>query len=469
MVIGSGIATSVAPGPMVLATLGVFLLPITKETGFSRATVTGAYSVAAIGTAIGLLIVGRLLDRYAVRYISVPSMVGVALSMAGMVVAPPVVAVYMIPWFFVGVFASGVMIPFTKAIVSWFDNRRGLAIGVQSGMLGLGNSLTPLLAAALIVGLGWRGAYGVLALITLVVGLGAITALVRVRAEKDVRGRLIKETQENGREISLGVPGLTSMEALRSRHFWLICFGLGLVGIVITGVQVNLVPLMSDRGLPVNEAVFLLTIMGIASTVGRVIGGFILDRVHATITGTIVILAPIAGLFFLHPPFGSVAVAVALIGLALGIELDLLPLLVTRYLGMRAFGEIIGVLQAVFVIGTAFGPLLLGVGYDTFGSYDPVIPVLIGVLVVSALLIAVLGKYRYPAVKGFDKVAQQDELAAAELLSEIAENEGPGRQAEPGRTRQRGPSSSWCRRLSRVLTVPCGAQLLRLNHSDRRD
>ena len=135
-------------------------------------------------------------------------------------------------------------------------------------------------------------------------------------------------------------------------------------------------------------------------------------------------LAPIAGMFFLQPPFGSAVVAVAFIGIAFGIEGDLAALLITRYLGTRNFGQIFGPVQAMFLLGSALGPLLLGLGYDELGSYDPVIPVLMGVLVTGAVLIATLGRYTYPAVSGFDQLAARDELAAAEVLSDIAESHG---------------------------------------------
>jgi predicted MFS family arabinose efflux permease len=211
---------------------------------------------------------------------------------------------------------------------------------------------------------------------------------------------------------------------LRTRQFWNIALGLGMVGLVIVGLQVHLVPMMTDRGLSNDQAAQLLVVFGLASIVGRVVGGVIIDRVHGSIVGPIVMLAPIAGMFFLEPPFSTAALAVAFIGIAFGMEGDLLALLITRYLGTRSFGQIIGPVQAMFILGSAVGPLLLGLGYDRLGSYDPVIPVLMGVLVVGAVLIATLGRYVYPAITGFDRLAAKDELAAAEVLSDLAESRG---------------------------------------------
>jgi predicted MFS family arabinose efflux permease len=193
---------------------------------------------------------------------------------------------------------------------------------------------------------------------------------------------------------------------------------------------VHHVPMMTDRGLTADQAGALLLVFGLASQDGRVAGGFILDRVHGALVGPIVMLAPIAGLLFLYPPFSTAAVAVAFIGVAFGIEGDLLALLITRYLGTRDFGRILGPVQAVFILGSAFGPLLLGLGYDTLGSYDPVVPALIAVLVAGALLIATLGPYTFPPVAGFDELAAADELAASQVLTELAEG-GPGQAPAP--------------------------------------
>ncbi|MFI6424475.1 MFS transporter [Promicromonospora sp. NPDC050880] len=423
VVVGAGTANAVGP-QLYLATTGVFVLPIVEDTGFSRTTVTGAYSVAAVGMVIGLIVVSRLVDRYAARYILVPSFVLFAASMATIGLTPPVEAVYFVPCFLVGFFGAGTAVPATRVVVGWFDNNRALAVGVVTGIIGLGAALGPVLAGALIDSVGWRQAYAAMGVVAALVSVTMITLFVRGRAERHVRGRLVAETQAGDRDVRLELPGLTFAEALRTRQFWGIALGLGMVGVVVVGLQVHLVPMMTDRGLSADQAAQLLVVFGLASLVGRVLGGIVIDRVHGAIVGPVVMLAPIVGMLFLYPPFPTAAVAVAFIGIAFGIEGDLLALLITRYLGMRSFGQIVGPVQAVFILGSAFGPLLLGLGYDELGSYDPVIPVLMGVLVTGAVLIGTLGPYVYPAVRGFDRLAARDELAAAEVLSDLAGGEG---------------------------------------------
>ncbi|MCV7373831.1 MFS transporter [Mycolicibacterium arabiense] len=436
MVFGAGTAAAVGP-QMYLATIGVFVAPIAQDTGFGRTTVTGSFSVAAVGMVVGLIIVSRLVDRYAARFILVPAFVLFSASLAAIGLAPPVEAAYFIPCFFVGFFGAGTTVPATRVVVSWFDNNRALAVGIVTGIIGLGAALGPLLAGALIDGVGWRLAYVFMGVMAASVSVTVITVFVRGRAERHVRGRLVNEAHVGDRDVSLELPGATIREALRTRQFWGIAIGLSMVGVVVYGLQVHLVPMMTDRGLSADQAGALLVIFGLASLVGRVSGGFVIDRVHGSIVGPIVILAPILGMFFLHPPFPTAAVAVAFIGIAFGIEGDLLALLITRHLGTRNFGSIFGPVQAVFILGSALGPLLLGLGYDEFGSYDPVIPVLMGILVVGALCIATLGRYAYPAVDGFDRLAAHDELAAAEVLSDIAKRGGTGHNELPATERQR--------------------------------
>ncbi|MBB4693113.1 MFS transporter, partial [Paractinoplanes abujensis] len=419
VVVGAGVAAAFGP-QLYLASLGVFVDPIAADTGFSRTAVTAAASVGAFGMAIGMLLVARIVDRFAARYLLVPGFVLFAVSMALIGLTPANPVVYLVPCFFVGLFGAASIVPATRAVVSWFDNNRALAVGVVTGLIGLGAALAPLLAGALIDAVGWRLAYGAMALISVVVPLTMVTLFVRARAERHVRGRLVEQTRVGGRDVSLELPGLTFAQAVRTRQFWGIAAGLGLVGVVVTGLQVHLVPMMTDRGLSDDQAASLLVVFGLASLVGRVAGGLIIDRVHGAVVGPIVMLAPVVGLFFLDLPYAGAAAAVAFIGLAFGIEGDLLAVLISRYLGMRSFGRLVGSVQAAFILGSAFGPLLLGLGYDTLGTYDPVLPVLMVILVIGAFLIATLGPYAYPPVAGFDQLAARDELAASEVLSDVA-------------------------------------------------
>uniref|UniRef100_A0AAU2VJ61 MFS transporter n=1 Tax=Streptomyces sp. NBC_00008 TaxID=2903610 RepID=A0AAU2VJ61_9ACTN len=416
--VGSGLAMAVSAGPMVMSTLSLFVIPITEDTGWSRATVTAAFTFMAVGQAIGTPVVGHLLDRFAFRWIVVPSWFLFCLSLALVTVVPHALPLFYLPYFLAGLFAGGTVIPFTKAIVSWFDNKRGMAVGVTASLAALGSAATPLLATFLLTAYGWQATYRWLALIALVISLAMVFVLVRVRAERSVRGRLVKATGESDRAVSLEPPGLSVHECLRSTHFWMIAFNLSLTGVAVVGIQVNIVPMMTDQGVASGQAASLLTVFGLTSLLGRVLGGVLLDRFHAPFVCALVILCPVIGMFLLHTPFFSAVIGTALVGVAFGVETDLLPFFISRYLGMRRFGALLGLLQATLLLTSAFGPLAVNLGYDLLGSYEAVMPFIAGVLVLCALLVLRLGPYRYPAVAGFDDIAARDEFAGAAPLAE---------------------------------------------------
>lgn len=423
VVIGSGLSTAVYAGPFILATFSLFIVPIAAETGFARETVTVAFTVAALGIAIGTPIAGLLLDRFAFRVVVVPAFVLYGLCIALVSVAPPTLPLFYLPYFFLGLFAGGTFIPFTKAVLSWFDNKRGIALGLTAALGALGTLAAPLFAGWLIRTHGWRTAYPWMGLVAVVVALVMIFAFVRVRAERSVRGRLVRETVEEDHVVPLELPGLTLGKAVATRHFWIIAGTLCVVGAAIQGVQVNVVPLMTDQGMPPAQAALLLSVYGLASLLGRLLGGLLLDRVHAPFLAAVVFLAPVVGLFFLNPPFASAALAMALIGVAFGIEIDLLGFFISRYLGLRRLGSLLGVLSAAVTLAGSFGPLLVSLAYARTGSYSNAFPYLGGALVVCAAAVLLLGGYRYPALHGFDRAVAQDELAVSGKLAQIADAE----------------------------------------------
>ena len=81
---------------------------------------------------------------------------------------------------------------------------------------------------------------------------------------------------------------------------------------------------------------------------------------------------------------GVVLIAVVLVGLGVGAELDVMPYVVSRYFGLRAFGEIYSYTFALFTLGGVIGPLLMGAGFDATGSYSLVL----GTFVMAALMAA---------------------------------------------------------------------------------
>ena len=127
------------------------------------------------------------------------------------------------------------------------------------------------------------------------------------------------------------------------------------MAVAINGSAAHIVPLLTDHGLSRATAAATLGIFGLATMTGRLLAGFLVDRVFASYVATLFFLAPIAGFAFLASATGMPpAIGVVLMGMGLGTEIDLIAFLVTRYFGQRAFGQIYGCFFMIFGLGSSW-------------------------------------------------------------------------------------------------------------------
>jgi MFS family permease len=143
----------------------------------------------------------------------------------------------------------------------------------------------------------------------------------------------------------------------------------------------------------------MVGIAGVALIGGRMFAGFLLDRIHAPYVAAVFFLAPLMGMVVLlsasRPE--SAAIGAILVGIGLGAEVDMIAFLLSRYLGMRSFGEIYGYFFAIFMLGAGLGPFALGVSFDRTGSYKLMLVCYAFFQVVAILLMLRLGPYAYQA------------------------------------------------------------------------
>ena len=194
------------------------------------------------------------------------------------------------------------------------------------------------------------------------------------------------------------LPGMTFAEAIRTRQYWALTIAFFFAGVTINGALVHVVPLLTDRGIPVGAAVSAISAAGLALIVGRVIAGYVMDRVFAPYVALVFLGGPILGLAILglNPAFVGPIVGTILLGLGIGAEIDLMSFLVTRYFGVRAFGALHGLMFAIFVVGNAAGAAALGWSFQLLKSYGPAFVVFEILLVIACILFLTLGTYRYP-------------------------------------------------------------------------
>ncbi|UUZ73679.1 hypothetical protein LP415_11630 [Polaromonas sp. P1(28)-8] len=191
---------------------------------------------------------------------------------------------------------------------------------------------------------------------------------------------------------------MTGRQALRSSVFWKLAISFAAVAFATNGVIAHVVPMLVDRGVGPSVATTALGFAGLALIGGRLLAGFLLDRIFAPHVAAFFFAIPLIGIgiLFSNVAPGYAAVAVVMVGLGLGAEVDLIAFLLSRYLGLRSFGEIYGYLFAAFMLGSGAGPYMMGFVFDATGSYTAALAGLSGVLVIACLLLLSLGKYLYP-------------------------------------------------------------------------
>ncbi|MBL8212350.1 MAG: MFS transporter [Bryobacterales bacterium] len=369
-------------GSLLVFTFSIFVKPLSAEFGWSRESISNAFGIAAMTVAVSSPVLGRLLDRYGPRHIVLPCLVVFGLAFASLSFLTPSVTHLYLTFFVIGVVGNGTtQMGYSRAVSSWFVERRGLALALVVAGAGAGSIVLPPAAQWLISTYGWRMAYQVLGAAVLLVGLPLTTLFLRERPREAGARRVVE--------------GSSVKEGLLSEAFWLLVATLMLTSIAVNGAIAHLSPLLTDRGLSAASAALAVSVLGVASLTGRLLTGLLLDRYFGPKVSFVLLLGVTAGLYLLSQATGPAAalVATALIGLGLGGEADVTPYLLTRYFGLRRFSTLYGLTWTAYAIAGAVGPVLMGRFFDETHSYGSVLLILGTMTLVSALLTLLLPAY----------------------------------------------------------------------------
>jgi MFS family permease len=354
---------------------GVFVRPLGVEFGWSRPQIAFALTLCNWFVVALSPLGGFLLDRVGPRRMLLPSVLGLAGMLFALALQPGSLPVFYALHLGLALAALGTLpAVYTRAIVGWFDERRGIALGIALAGVGLGGILLPPALQAGIGTLGWRGAYAALG--------GAMLVLVLPVAFRFFDDAASAAVVSAAPVPSHGVANLR--EAARTRPFWLLIAIFVLLGTMTLGVSASLVPILSDSGLTPQAAAGMASALGVGVLVGRIASGLLIDRLPARLVALVCLLASSAGLAGLASGSAGAFTAICLFltGFGIGAEFDFMSWFVSRYLGLRAYGRIYGWTYAAFQLGCGMGPLLMALGRERTGGYSSG---LVGLSVAAAL------------------------------------------------------------------------------------
>lgn len=374
---GVGLGTGVA---LYLLVSSLFIDGLTKEFGWSRGDLGLAGMVAFVVGAAALSVTGKLVDRYGYRPIVMVCAPAMALLYLMVALQGGSFAFYLALMVWGGVFGAGTgAIAYTRPVISAFAESRGLALGLATcGVSVMSIAFTPVLGW-IIETQGWRAGLLALAALTALIGMPlALWVMARgrsggagvVRAEASTHDAALDEIPRAGLVQARDV---TVDEALRMRSFWLIVAALFAVNIPGAGIVGQLAPLMGDRGFSATAAGTLTALYATGLLGGRLATGFALDRFPPALVATVMTAVPALGMLILlggGSSFALAALAVLMIGLQQGSEIDLIAYFVSRRFGVAHYSTIFGRIATFGAVGTAIGLLFFGYVHDMTQSYD---------------------------------------------------------------------------------------------------
>jgi predicted MFS family arabinose efflux permease len=207
------------------------------------------------------------------------------------------------------------------------------------------------------------------------------------------RNRVVPSNQKVDAAVLTGIAVRDAM--LSGKYFRLASAGF-LATLIVVSLVTGLVPILTSLQIERQSAANLAGLVGISTVSGRLIGGYLLDRINGNLVGAVSMLLPIIPCALLLAFPGSIPIAgaaVLVLGLSLGVELDSVAYLVSRHFGMLHYGVLFGTIVGLLSIATGFGPLLISLVYDRTHSYAGVLWGYMPLSLLTALLFASLGRY----------------------------------------------------------------------------
>jgi MFS family permease len=374
--------------PYVQATIApLMMLPMIGEFGWTRTEFSFAATFLFFFGSVSVLFFGRVADRVGARTILLVGAVGGGAIMLLLSLQDRELWRLYGAYALLGTFGSS-GVGYTKIIGTLFTRHRGKALALFGAESTIALAVLPMLTNTLLNHVGWRGAYLVYGTIMLL-----MTPVIYF---------LIREPGAGGKGARPPpMAGLTPAQFRRDRAFWLIVLVAVLGVSLATALNAHIIAAITDKGFTATVAAGALSAATLVGLAGTLAGGFALDHFPtARVLSAFGVLSACGWLLFsfADSAFGGfplLIIAMSMQGAAVAALRMGGPYLQTRFVGLRSFAEANGV--QIFFQGVALGigPPLFGMIYERTGSYAPVYWIVSGGAITAAVVLFLLGPYRY--------------------------------------------------------------------------
>ena len=339
-------------------------------------------------TAVFAFIAGIIIDRVGVRSLMVSGMFLLSATFYFYAKSDSLADMYIIHIFQGIVLSVSGMVINVVLISKWFNDNRGLAIGVLLAGTSVGNGIFPQINTYLLtISDGdWRQVMMWLALIPLAYA-PILFALIKEKPE-DVENKEDNEAKNDFKASSIE-GGFTLQETLMSSNFWFLSVMAFCTFYSILAMIGHVFLMLDGEGYSPQISATGVSIIFIGGFIGKVISGKLAEMIGRKIVlvgGVAMMLAGslliVSSIFYKNPLL--IWIGLTLYGTGWGGLYTLIQLLVADLFGLIAIGKIMGVINIIDTIGGGLGPIITAVIYDSTQNY------LMPFLVISALLVIAL-------------------------------------------------------------------------------
>ncbi|MGJ4950187.1 MFS transporter [Bradyrhizobium sp. HKCCYLS20291] len=386
---------------------GVFIVPLQQEFGWSTAEISSALSIRFVLFGLMAPFAAALLNRYGLRNITLLAQLIVVSALLASLAMTQVWHLVLLWGVVIGIGTGMTALVLGATIATrWFVARRGLVVGILTASVATGQLVFLPLLASLTERLGWRTA---LALVCIALGVSATAVLLLMRDRPSDLG--LRPFGDKGSDpIAAPAPVTTPIlaaalgtlrDAAKAPVFWMLFATFFICGASTNGlVQVHLIPMCLDFGIPQVQAASLLAAMGMFDFVGTILSGWLSDRYDNR--WLLFWYYGLRGLSLLFLPFTDFS----FYGLSLFAMFYGLDWIATVPPTVRLTAQRFGAERANLVFGWVFAGHQLGAGTAAFGaglsrtllqSYLPAFFIAGALCIIAALLALAISRQAKPA------------------------------------------------------------------------
>ncbi len=374
-------------------TFGIFFKSIESEFELTRMATSAIFSVNMVLGGLFTILFGWTLDRYGPRVVFLLMGILTGLSLVLTSQTTTFWQLFITYSLLLAMGASAVYVGIMSTVSRWFDQKRGLALGIASTGTGLGPLITAPFATFLIDRFNWRIAYLVIGIVAWLVVIPLSRLLKRDPHEIGELPDGKKTHLENAKIEKVALPSdLSLQQAFRTRNFWSIISIFLLFSFSLFLVLTHLVPHTTDIGYSAVEAATILSLSGGATIVGKMLFGIASDRLGRKLALVICSLLQFGAMVWLlwAQDLWMLYLFAIFFGLAWGGMGPAMAALIGDTFGLGKLGVILGVLDVGFNTGAAIGPVIGGLIFDVSHSYFLAFSLGAAIMLLAALLITLI-------------------------------------------------------------------------------